>query len=227
MTITARTLLQDALQDCGVLDPIETIGAEQADHGLRALNRIIDQWKADSLFVHASTDVSATFSGATAAVGASLTVNTDAPIRFLPGCYYVKGTESYPLTELTQQQYSDIGNKSSAGDPYAFYFDRKIPGTVTVYPVPSSAITYHFQVLSKLSAFADLDTAYSLPDGYQAALHYTLCERLPTAYNLPIDPANAAAARNARALIRRNNIRVPILGAMDNGGPVFNIINGG
>jgi hypothetical protein len=226
MTITARVLVEDALQDCGVLDPVETMTAEQADHGLRTLNRIIDSWRANRLFVFAVTDVSATFSGATATVGASLTVNTDAPIRFLPGCYYVRDGESFPLVEWTAEQYSAVLTKAASGDPEAFYFDRKIPGTVTVWPVPATAPTYHFMVMSKLSAFADLDTAYSLPDGYQEALHYSLCERLPTAYSMQVDPANAAHARRAVAVIRRNNVRVPILDAVDKSSHP-NIINGG
>ncbi len=226
MSITARTLVEDALQDCGVLDPIETMSAEQADHGLRSLNRIIDGWRARRLYVYTITDVAASFSGASATVGSGLTVNTDAPVRFEPGCYYVKDGATYPLSLLDAQGYASIQGKADQGDPVAIYYDRAIPGNVYVWPVPTTSRTYHFLVMRKLSAFADLDTTYSLPDGYQDALHWTLCERIPRAYNMPVSAADVAEAAKARAAIMRANTTVPILSATPDSGARINIING-
>lgn len=227
MTITAQTLIQDALLDVGAIGDGEAMSAAQAAHGLRSLNRIIDGWRARRLYVYALTNVQASFSGATATVGASLTVNTEAPLRFEPGCYFVIDGESYPLPEWTIEQYNSIGSKTDGSThPQGFYFDRKVPGTVTVWPVPASTVEYHFMVMQKISKFADLSTEYALPDGYEDALHYTLCERLPTAYQLPVDPMNAAAARAARDRIRRNNVRVPVLSVGLEESPYHNILNG-
>ena len=222
---TARTLIGDALQDIGVVDPNETMSAEQADHGLRTLNRIVDAWRAARLYVYTITDVSASFSGASATVGSGLTVNTAAPVRFEPGCYYVKSGDSYPLPEMTYAQYAAVQNKSESGDyPQGYYYDKAIPGRVYVWPVPAVSTEYHFQVRAKISAFANLDTDYSLPDGYQDALHYSLCERLPGAYNLPISQADAVNAVRARSAIRKNNVFIPVLSVGD--GQRTNIISG-
>lgn len=224
---TARVLVQDALADVGAIDATETMSADQAAHGLRTLNRIIDGWRSQRLYVYALTNVQASFSGATATVGTSLTINTEAPVRFESGCYYVVDDESYPLEQWTAEQYNAIGSKSDGSThPQGFYYDRKIPGTVTVWPVPSSAVEYHFMVMQKLSAFADLTTDYTLPDGYVDALHYTLCERLPTAYQLAVDPVNVAEARRARNRIRKNNVRVPVLSTGLQESPYTNIISG-
>tara|TARA_R110000868_G_scaffold147948_3_gene369599 strand:+ start:170 stop:862 length:693 start_codon:yes stop_codon:yes gene_type:complete len=228
MTIAARTLINDALGECGVLDPAESMTAEQAAQGLGVLNRIIDRWRGQRLYVYAIDDISATFSGATASVGAGQTVNTESPIRFEDGCFYRIANIDYPLPQWELTQYNQIALKTTSVSSYpqGFYYDRDIPGTVTVWPVPAVAIEYHFQVMKKLSSFADLDTAYSLPDGYHDALHYTLCERIPTAYNLPINPADVAQAASARQVIRRANARVPILDLAPNQNMRVNIFTG-
>lgn len=209
---TARELIEDALGDIGVLDPQEPMTGDQAAQGLRTLNRVVDDWNARQLSVYAVKEVQASFAGATATIGTGLTINTDKPLRLEPGCYYVKSGLSYPLTVWTQQDYNSIILKSNAGDyPTGIYFDRLIPGTVYVWPVPSVAVDYRLMVFSKLSQFADLDTAYSFPDGYANAFFYTLCERLPAAYNLPVNPDSKALAVSARQAIKTNNTQVPTL----------------
>lgn len=228
MTITARTLVTDALNDIGVLDPTETATAEQSSHGLRVLNRIIDRWRGQRLYVYAIDDVVATFSGASATVGTGQTVNTEAPIRFEDGCFYRIANIDYPLPQWELTQYNQIALKTTSVSSYpqGFYYDRDIPGTVTVWPVPATAIEYHFQVMKKLSSFATLDTVYSLPDGYQDALHYSLCERLPAAYNLPVNPADVAQAATGRQVVRRANARVPVLELAPNQNMRVNIFTG-
>lgn len=209
---TARSLIEDALQEVGVLDSAETMTAEQAEHGLSTINRIVDGWNARRLMVYAVQDVVATFSGALASVGPSLTVNTPHPLRLEQGCYYVKSGLSYPIKVWDREAYNAVVLKATSGEyPQGVYYDRQIPGTVKVWPVPSAPIEYHLQVLIKLSEFADLDTDYSLPDGYRDAFFYTLCERLPRAYNLPTDPDIKAEAAKARKVIQKNNTQVPTL----------------
>ncbi len=222
---TARELIDDALGDIGVLDPMETMTAEQAQHGMRTLNRIIDRWNAQRLHVYSVRDVVATFSGASASVGPGLTVDTSHPLRFEPGSYYVKSGMSFPLPIWSREDHAAVVLKAQAGEfPQGAYYDRQIPGTVLVWPVPSAPLEYHFQALVKLSEFADLDTDYSLPDGYKDALFYALCERLPRAYNLPVDPGAAAEAAKARAVIRKNNTIVPVLDAGPRGNGRLNVL---
>lgn len=227
MTITAREIIGDALNDTGVLDVQETMKAEQAEQGLKTLNRIIDRWRGQRLYVYAIKDVQASFSGASATVGDGLTVNTEHPVRFEPGCYYVVNGIAFQLPSWELTQYNSIILKATPGDyPQGFYYDRQIPGHVYVWPVPAVAVEYHFQVMQKLDAFADLDTAYTLPDGYKDALHYTMCERLPKAYNLPVDPTDVAEASKARAVIRRANTQVPILQVWPYQNTRLNILTG-
>lgn len=222
---TARELIEDALGDIGVLDPVETMTAEQAQHGIRTLNRIVDRMNAQRLHVYAVRDVSATFSGATATVGPGLTVDTSHPLRFETGNYYVRSGMSFPLPLWSREDYNAVVLKTQAGEyPHGVYYDRQIPGNVFLWPVPSAPLEYHFQVVAKLSEFADLDTDYSFPDGYRDLFFYSLCERLPRAYNLPVDPGAAAEAAKARAAVRKNNTNVPVLDAAKLGPARLNIL---
>lgn len=223
---TARELVGDALQEIGVLEMGGTMSGDQAAHGIRVLNRIIDAWRAKSLYVHALTNVTANFAGTGATVGAGLTVNTAAPLRFVDTCYYVKSGTSYPLRQWTSEQYFGISSKTEAGEyPQGFYFDGNVPGAVHVWPVPDASVEYHFVVMKKLSEFAGLDTDYSLPDGYETALHDELCVRLPLSYEMQTKPAHVQASIASRMAIKHNNTKPIILDATDNGARP-NIISG-
>lgn len=208
---TARTLIADALGDIGVLDPMETMTAESAQHGLRTLNRIIDRWQAQRLYVWATTDVVATVSGASATIGPGLQFNTPTPQSLQPGCYFVRSGMSYPLPIWKVEDYNAVILKAQAGEyPQGIYYNAK-DGVVRVWPVPSAPLEYHLQVFMRLPVFADLDTDYSFPDGYQDALFYTLCERLPAAYNLQPSPLAVSEAAKARRVIKAGNSEIPVL----------------
>jgi hypothetical protein len=204
-----------------------TMTANMLASGLRTLNRTIDAWRAKSLYVHALTNVTANFSGSGATVGSGQTINTDAPLRFVDSCYYVKSGTSYPLPLWTQKQYFAITSKTEVGEhPEGFYFDGNVPGVVHVWPVPSASVEYHFVVMKKLSEFADADTAYSLPDGYKAALYDELCVRLPAVYAQPTNPIHVQASIVSRNAIKRNNTKPIILSAEPDVGQRENIISG-
>lgn len=209
---TARELITDALGDIGVLDPIETMTAEQAAHGLRTLNRVIDSWSAQRLMLHAVADVVAVFAGASSPIGPALAINTPHPMRLEPGCYYVYSGISYPLQVWDRETYNATTLKGMSGSyPQGIYYDRQIPGTVYVWPAPGSPVEYHLQVLQPLAEFAGLDVQYTLPAGARDALHWSLCERLPAGYNLPTNPEAKAQAVASRAILRKNNTVVPVL----------------
>jgi len=209
---TARTLIADALGDIGVLDPNETMTAEMAQHGLRTLNRIIDRWQAQRLYVWAVTEVVATVSGASATIGPGQQFDVTHPQELQPGCYYVRSGMSYPLPIWEREDYNAKILKAQAGEyPQGIYYDRQMSGRVYVWPVPSAPLEYHLQVLTRLPVFADLDTEYQLPDGYQDALFYTLTERLPAAYNLPVSQTAVTEAAKARRVIKAGNSQIPVL----------------
>jgi hypothetical protein len=205
----ARQLIQDVMVKIGAVGALETMGAPQAQIGLRDLNRVMDRWQASRLYVFCVGEVVATVGGQSATLGPGLQFDCPAPQALHAGCYYVRSGMSYPLDVWDREGYNAITLKSQANDyPDGVFFDRI--GKVFFTGVPSPC-EFHLQVLQRLPKFANLDTDYAMADGYEDALYWTLCERLPGSFNLPVDPQAAVEGRNARRVIRKANIQVPTL----------------
>lgn len=209
---TARQLIQGSMIDIGALDANETMDADQANQGLRVLNRIIDQWRASRLYVWAIKEVVANVTGQSATIGPTGTFVTPHPQKLWGGCYYVRNGQSWPLEVLERESWDLILTKAQSGnDMTAVYYDRQIPGTVYFWTSPSTATEVHLQVLVQLPEFSDLDTDVSLPDGYYAALAATLNEKLPRVYGLPVDPLAPREGATARRIIKRANVDIPLM----------------
>lgn len=220
----ARDLLQDVLIDTGAIGARETMSAAQAQVGLRSLNRMMDGWQAKRLMVYAVTEVVATISTASATIGPGMQFNCPTPSAIERGSYFLQGSLTTPLDVWTLEAYNNLTLKGMSGLTDGVYLDRAA-GVVRFWPVPSAA-EFHLQVLARLPKFADLDTVYTLPDGYEEALFQSLRERLPSTFNLPMPadaPRQAAAARRA---LKTRNADVPTL-QIDVSGGRFNILTNG
>lgn len=210
MSITARTIITDALKLAGILASGETLNANDASDGLRMLNNLIDGWNSEGLYTFAVSDVSATFSGASATIGTSMVVNTSRPTK-IKSAFYRSGGIDYQLRVIDADEYYSIIDKTTSGNPEVIYYESTAPtGTVRVYPVPGST-EYHLQVEAQLTEFANLDTAYDLPQGYKRALTYTMAEEEAPIFGQVIAPSISLAARNMRRVIKRSNSKVPVM----------------
>ena len=195
--------------EIGAIAATETMGAPQAQLGLRTLNRVMDRWQAARLYVFCVTEVVATVGGISATIGPGLQFDCAPPQALHRGCFFLRSGLSYPLEVWDRESYNAITLKTIANDfPQGVFYDRM--GKVFFTGVPSPA-EFHLQVLSRLPKFANLDTDYPLPDGYEDALYWTLCERLPAQFNLPVSANATLEARNARRAIRKANVMIPTL----------------
>jgi hypothetical protein len=100
-----------------------------------------------------------------------------------------------PMAPLTMGQYAEIGNKTSSGQPRQYAHD----GAATVYLYPAAA-GHVITLRTKQAAqtFADLDTVYTMPAGYQSALEALLTEKMAPTLNpemLPLATRKASAVR--------------------------------
>jgi len=210
MGVTARATIQGALKLIGVLDPAETMQSADSDDGLFMLNNMVDAWNLERLSIFSLTELPVTFSGASATIGPLMTVNTPRPIR-IESAFWRRSSIDYPLRVVTDQEYSDISMKSSSGDPEVIYYDAGSPtGSVYVWPVPAST-DYRITVLNQLTAFADLDTLYDLPQGYAKALMYALAIELAPLYQKEASTTVARVYVNVMRTLKRANVVVPIL----------------
>jgi len=212
MPVTARATIQGALKLIGVLDPAETMTPEDSDDGLLMLNDMVDLLNLERLNLYAITNVTASFSGVSATIGPGMTFNTPRPIR-IESAYYRKGDIDYQLDLINDQVYNSISMKAISTDfPEVMHYDQASPtGNLYVYPVPSISTTYTLQVLTQLSAFADLDTAYGLPQGYAKALKYALAIELAPLYHKEAPVTVARVYTNVMRALKRANVDVPVL----------------
>jgi hypothetical protein len=215
MGVTARATIQGALKLIGVLDPAETMEAIEADDGLLWLNNIVDALNIETLNLYTITEVVASFSGATATIGPAMTIATARPIRLETASYRI-GSIDYPLQLINSAEYDSISMKALASAyPEVMYYDANSPtGLVYVYPVPSTSTQYRIQVMSQLSAFADLDTLYSLPQGYAKMLMYALAIELSPLYQREASATVVRVYVNSMRSLKRANVVVPTLDVM-------------
>lgn len=211
-TVTARYLIEGALKDLKVLDPLETLSGEDAEDGLDKLNDMVDAWSIEKLYVMATQKVSATFSGATATIGSGGTFNVaQAPLR-INHAFFRRGDEDRELDVVDAISYDRIALKSLSDEfPTVMYYERTVPlGTIKVWPAPGST-TYFLDVDVNLSEFAALDTQYTVGRGYRSALRAALAEQMATLYEQPITADLARNIKRAKRMLKRSNLVVPVL----------------
>lgn len=193
---TARVIIRDALTfRLNKLSPGEAEDADLFNRCLDGLNNIADEWNGSKAFLFREVLTSGTVTGITGTIG---TTWADlSPGDEILGATWLDASQDVPLWSLTMQQYHEgVAQKTQAGDPQFYAHDGL--ATVYFYPVPTSA-SVKIRTRQAVTAFADLDTDYSMPAGYRSGLSAVLAELMaPTLLGgIPSDVGKAAmAARN-------------------------------
>jgi hypothetical protein len=202
---TARTIITLALEAMNKLAPGEVLDADLAAACMRRLNAIADDWSAGRDM--APQDVIA----AGAVNGASITLGAGAFVG-IPAGQEIIGAQSdgYPMDPVTMQQYNDIRLKDQGGRPEVYAWD----GLATVYLWPaSSGSTVSLLTRAPFTSFADLDTGYTLPSGYQGALAASLAVAMAPALLGGVPPGLLAAEKKALFNVANANVRPAMLSA--------------
>jgi len=120
------------------------------------------------------------------------------------------GSLDYPVAIISSEDYELIGLKALSGPwPRALYYQPSEPiGALNYWPNPSSG-EMHLFCDTLLNTFqTQQDTVY-LPQGYEMAIVWNLCELLMPSYGKK-DPTMAAMisnhAKHGKALIKRTNM---------------------
>jgi hypothetical protein len=172
MTITAGDIIQDAAERANRLSPGETLSADDSNRWLRRLNIIVDELAAKNQFLYKSVLTSAAQTG-------HITLGAGSWAAISPGDAIVSATVTgYPMAPLTMAQYNALQVPTTTGSP--IYYAPDGLSTVYVFPVATGQ-TIKLQTLTGVAAFADLTTAYTVPDGYRAALGARLAVRITPA----------------------------------------------
>ena len=207
---TARSIITGALTfGLNRLSPGEALNADDAAVCLDALNHIADELNGSKSFLFREIlTTSSAITGASAALGVAWP--TLAPGDEIEGAtvQYSAGMD-VPMDPLTMAQYAVISIKATASLPRYYAHD----GLATVYFYPAcTGQTVTLRTRQVVSDFADLDTDYSMPKGYKAALSALLAEKMAPTMLGGVTASVAQAAQKARNQLAQQGVAPAIIG---------------
>ena len=115
---------------------------------------------------------------------------------------------SYGIRFINQLQYNNIAVKTVQSTyPQVMWVNMTFPNiTMSVYPVPTRTLEFHFVSVQPLLNPATLETQLSFPPGYLRAFRYNLALELAPEFNVePSAEVRRVAMYSKRNLKRINN----------------------
>ena len=177
-TETARSIISDALQKIGVVAQNAPMTADQAAHGLRALNRMLKAWQNSGYQVFATSSQSVTLT--TARV---YTLDPIRPLQIL-SCRFKQNGIERPMVAMTRDEYDTLPMKETQGTPTMFYYDRQREAArLFVWPVMPyvSGETLEITQIREVEDLA-LSSQVDIPGEWYDAAVYGLAARLSDDY---------------------------------------------
>ena len=118
------------------------------------------------------------------------------PLTILPnyGSAYIRDTngDAYQVTVVDQFAWNSImarGQEVTSDYPNVLFYDPQFPnGIINLWPIPSSSYTLYFDCKLPLSDAAALNSAISLPPGYNLMLKANLAAALMPHFGEQVSP---------------------------------------
>jgi hypothetical protein len=210
-TYTAGDQINRALRLLGVLAEGETPSAEVSQDSLMALNQMIDSWNTERLAVFCTQDQ--VFTWPASQISRTLGPSGDfvglRPVLMDDATYFkAPNGVSYGIKFINQQQYDGIAVKNVTSTyPQVCWVNMGFPDvTLTVYPMPTQELEWHFVSVQELDKPATLDTVLYYPPGYLRAFTYALAMEIAPEFGVePSQQVQRIAMTSKRDLKRINN----------------------
>jgi hypothetical protein len=242
--VNARDLISDVLQDIGKLGVGDYLDDADAESVRRSLNTWVDALALEPLLIFFILRTQHTLVANTASytIGTGGVINIVRPVKIERAAliHSLTAVPPYeaPLDVFTHQRWQMIPQKDLAG-PLAqgIYFDKGWNaglGLITPWPKPNAAgtalVIYTEQAFT---GFADLDTDYTFPPGYELFFRTNLPGEICDGFGKTLTAGQVARATRSRAMVKRANIK-PVESVLDprtpgangNGHRPFNIWTG-
>lgn len=206
MAVTGTKTVGDAVNEAfwaaGIAALDETPATDDVAQGVRTLNRMLKSWQ-----VRESFDWTLTYLSHAMTATAAQTLSPVRPVRVRHVNFRQNGIDRQ-LTEMTRAEYDMLPNKSAAGDPTSWYYDRQRENAVLyIWPVPSSVsgktleITYE----RELEDIAGSSDTLDVPGEAWEAVVTGLGDILSDEYLAPNPPLKARAQRAYEELLAGQN----------------------
>jgi hypothetical protein len=209
---TAGELINGALRLIGVLAEAETPSAATAQDSLTAFNQLLESWSVERLAVYVTqTQIFTWPSGqAQQTLGPTGDFVGERPVTLDDSTYFVDPGNglSFTVTVINEAQYNAIALKTATSSyPQMIWARNDYPDMqLSVFPVPTRALEWHFVSVKPLEGPATLATDLTFPPGYLRAFRYALaCELAPEFGVEPSPTVQRIAMVSKRDLKRVNN----------------------
>lgn len=192
----ARTIIRNCLTfSLNRLSPGEAEDADLFGRCLDALGSIVDEMNGGKgLLWREMFSVSSAITGTTAQLGVAW-AGLASGDEILGATIQYPGAQDLPMAQITMGQYEAISVKSTGGTPSVWAHD----GAATVFFWPAATgQTVTLRTKQAAQTFADLDTNYIMPAGYQSYFEKVLAEAMAPTLNpqmLVVAERKATAAR--------------------------------
>ncbi len=211
MSTTAGDQINAALRLIGQLAEGETPSAETSQDALAALNQMLDSWSIERLAVFSTQDQVFTWpaNNATRTLGPTGNFVGNRPVLLDDSTYFrdPQSGVSFGIVLVNQQQYNGIALKTATSTyPQVLWTNMTYPDvTMTVYPIPTRDIEFHFVSVEELSQPALLNTALSFPPGYLRCFKYNLAVEIANEFGVEAPPTVQRIAMSSKRNLKRIN----------------------
>ena len=211
VTATTAELINGALRLLGVLAEGETPSADTSQDALTAMRQMIDSWNTEELSIFNTQDQVFLWpaSTKTRSLGPSGDFIGNRPVIMDDATYFRDATTnvSYGVKIINQQQYDGIAVKTVTSTyPQVMWINMEFPNiTMTVYPVPTRELEWHFISFDELTNPVQLSDTLAFPPGYLRAFRYSLAMELAPEFGVEPSPQVQRIAVTSRRNIKRIN----------------------
>lgn len=219
--MTGQQLVNAAMQLLGALTQGESPSSTESSDVLTAANDMLASWSVERLNVFSvGSDQYTLVTGQQAyTIGSGGDFDATRPVRIERASVLIanagaSGHISHPVDMIDEKQWSDIVERAAKGViPRVMYDDAGYPlRTLQLWPMPTftgTAPKLELFTWTELQTFADLETAYAFPPGYDRALKFNLAVEIAAQFGLVPTPQVLQIAAESKAAIRMLNAAAP------------------
>ena len=208
---TANDQINGALRVLGILAEGETPSAATSQDALAALNQMIDSWNIERLSVFNTQDQTYLWTPGlkTQTLGPSGDFVGNRPVMIDDATYFRDPANgiSFGIKLINQQQYDGIAVKTVTSTyPQVMWINMEYPNiTMTIYPVPTKVLEWHFISVDELMSVPSLSTNILMPPGYLRAFKYNLACEIANEFGIEPPPNVARIAMTSKRNLKRIN----------------------
>jgi hypothetical protein len=211
VSTTAGDQINGALRLIGQLAEGEVPSAETSADALTALNQMLDSWSAERLSVFSTQDQQFTWpaSQKTRTLGPTGDFVGNRPVLIDDATYFRDPSNNISLgiKLINQQQYNGIAVKTVTSTyPQVMFVNMTMSNVeMTIYPVPTKALEWHFISVTELVEPATLATVLVIPPGYLRAFRFNLACEIAAEFGVEPSATVQRIAMSSKRNIKRIN----------------------